>query len=32
MTKRRINCPKTTRGQIRKALTCDGRKTIKRRK
>jgi len=32
MTKRKINCPKTFKGQMRKALTCDGRKTIKKRK
>jgi len=26
MAKRRINCPKTTRGQIRRALTGERRK------
>jgi hypothetical protein len=30
--KRKINCPKTTKGQIRRALTEDGRRTIKKRK
>jgi len=32
MAKRRINAPKTTKGQMRRVLTGDGRKTIKKRK
>ncbi len=32
MAKRKINTPKTFKGQMRKSLTGDGRKTIKKRK
>jgi len=32
MAKKKINTPKTMKGQMRRALTGDGRKTIKKRK